>query len=104
MFSLSIGKKGQNSRLAARLLGWSINIERYVPEATHELTMQEMIQQAVQNFVQQLGIDETLAQALVGNGYHSLDGLREATPDDLLAIEGMTPELAAKIAEAAKAN
>ena len=103
MFSLSIGKKGQNSRLAARLLGWNINIDRYVPVVTRELTMQEQIQQAVELFVKGLGIDETLAQSLVGSGYHSMDGLREATLDDLMAVEGMSPELAAKISAAAKA-
>ena len=97
MFSLAIGKKGQNSRLAARLLGWDINIDRYVPEATHELTMQEQIQLAVQNFVNTLKVPESLAQALVGSGYHSLDGLREATREDLLAVEGMTPEAAEQL-------
>ena len=104
MFSLSIGKKGQNSRLAARLLGWNINIDRYVPVVTHELTMQEQIQQAVEFFVKNLGIDETLAQALVGSGYHSMDGLREASLDDLMAVEGMTAEVAAKISAAAQAK
>lgn len=104
MFSLSIGKKGQNSRLAARLLGWNINIDRFVPVVTHELTMQEQIQQAVEFFVKNLGIDETLAQALVGSGYHSMDGLREASQDDLMAIEGMTAEVAAKISAAAQAK
>ncbi|MBP5301157.1 MAG: transcription termination factor NusA [Victivallales bacterium] len=97
MFSLAIGKKGQNSRLAARLLGWDIKIDRYVPEVTRELTMQEQIQLAVQNFVTTLAIPESLAQALVGTGYHSLDGLREATRDDLLAVEGMTAETADQI-------
>ena len=104
MFSLSIGKKGQNSRLAARLLGWNINIDRYVPVVTHELTMQEQIQQAVEFFVKNLDIDEVLAQALVGSGYHSMDGLREASLDDLMAVEGMTAEVAAKISAAAQAK
>ncbi len=104
MFSLAIGKKGQNSRLAARLLGWNINIDRYVPAVTKELTIQEQIQQAVELFIKTLGIDETLAQALVGSGYHSMDGIREATMEDLMAIDGMTPEIAAKITTAAQAN
>ena len=104
MFSLSIGKKGQNSRLAARLLGWNINIDKYVPAAgPRELTMQEQIQQAVDVFKQTLGVDEAIAQALVGSGYHTVDGLREATLEDLQSVEGMTPELAERIYQSTRA-
>ena len=103
MFSLSIGKKGQNSRLAARLLGWNINIDKYVPEAgPRELTMQEQIQQAVELFKQTLGVDEAVAQALIGSGYHSVDGLREATLEDLQEVEGITPAEAERIFHATR--
>lgn len=102
--SLSIGKRGQNSRLAAKLLGWNIDIKKVEQEVRNEPanSLREQIQQAVTLLQNTCGIDEATAETLVGNGYHSVDGLREATMDDLLTLEGISPESARRIFDAVR--
>ncbi len=104
--SLSIGKKGQNSRLAAKLLGWNIDIKRVEKEAEDDTmnSLQAQIQQAISLLENACGVDEATAETLVGNGYHSIEGLREATMDDLLTLEGISPETARKIYDAVRAG
>ena len=100
--SLSIGKKGQNARLAAKLLGWKINIERIAPEEVpqEENSMEQMISQATGLLAQACGIDESIARILVVNGFHSVEGLKEASVEELAEIEGIGEETAAKIVAA----
>ena len=99
--SLSIGKKGQNARLAAKLLGWKINIEKISEsEVPQENTMEQMIAQTAEMFVQTCGIDMAIARILVTNGYHSIDGLREASQEELAAIDGIGEANAAMIVAA----
>lgn len=99
--SLSIGKKGQNARLAAKLLGWKINIEKISEaEVPQETSMEQMIAQTAEMFAQTCGVDEAIGRILVTNGYHSIDGLREASQEELAGIEGIGPDNAAIIAAA----
>ena len=101
--SLSIGKKGQNARLAAKLIGWKINIDKEkavtpADEAAGQYAdMQAQIRQAVELFVTQCGVSEEVAMALVGNGYHSIEGLREATVEELSDIDGIDEATAAQL-------
>ena len=96
--SLSIGKKGQNARLAAKLTGWKINIDRLEPEAnTQTNTFEEQMRQAVDFLAQTCGIDTAAAKVLVDNGYHSVEGLREASFNDLIGLEGIDEETANRI-------
>lgn len=96
--SLSIGKKGQNARLAAKLLGWKINIEKIAPEeAPKENTMEEMIEQTTMMLSQACGIGLDAARVLVSNGYHSIEGLREASLEELMELDGIDADTAAKI-------
>ena len=96
--SLSIGKKGQNVRLANKLLGWKINIEKIEPEQKAESnTLQDLVNQAVNTISLACGIDVATAEILVGNGYHSVEGLREASVEDLMGLEGIDEAMARKI-------
>ncbi len=97
--SLSIGKKGQNARLAAKLLGWKIKIERLSAEepVQEENTMEQMIRQATKLLAETCQVSEETARLLVANGYHSVEGLREASQEELAEIDGIGPETAAQI-------
>lgn len=100
--SLSIGKKGQNARLAAKLLGWKIDIKKLEPVAADAgndaaADMQAQIRQAVELFVEQCGVTEETAMILIGNGYHSIEGLREASQEELAEIDGIDEATAAQI-------
>lgn len=99
--SLSIGKKGQNARLAAKLLGWKIKIERISPEEpVQEDTMEQKIRQAAKLLAETCHLEEETARLLVANGYHSVEGLREASQEELAEIDGIGPEIAAQIVAA----
>lgn len=83
--SLAIGKRGQNVRLASKLCGWDIEI------MTQE-ELESQIERAVVGFSELEGIDEDLANALVGEGYLSYDDLEVIEPDVLMEMGGLTEE------------
>ncbi len=97
--SLAIGKKGQNARLTSKLTGWNIDIEK---EETAELTFEEKVARAVKQMAAIPGVDAELAQLLVKNGFHSLEGLLAVELNDLNEIIG--PEKAAIVHQAAIAE
>lgn len=77
--SLAIGKRGQNVRLASKLVGWDIEI------MTQE-ELEKQIEKAVAGFCQIEGISEDLANQLVGEGYLTYDDLSVIEPDDLMSM------------------
>ena len=83
--SLAIGKRGQNVRLASKLCGWDIEI------MTQE-ELESQIERAVVGFSEIKGIEEDLANALVGEGYLSYDDLEVIEPDVLMEMGGLTEE------------
>jgi len=85
--SLAIGRRGQNVRLASKLVGWDIEIM-----TSDELD--ELIEKAVGLFTKIEGIDTELAEKLVEQGILSYDDLSVMEVGDLVAtIEGLTEDL-----------
>jgi len=74
--SLAIGRRGQNVRLASKLCGWDIEI------MTRE-ELDESIERAVGGFSSLTGVDDSLAEKLVGEGFLSYDDLSIIEPDSL---------------------
>ena len=83
--SLAIGRRGQNARLASKLCGWDIEI------MTQE-ELEEQIEGAVAGYCKLDGVDEELANRLVGEGYLSYDDLSVIEPDDLMEMGGLDEE------------
>ena len=83
--SLAIGKRGQNVRLASKLCGWDIEI------MTQE-ELEQQIERAVGGFSSLDGVDEELANRLVGEGYLSYDDLSVIEPSDLMEMGNLTAE------------
>jgi transcription termination/antitermination protein NusA len=84
--SLAIGRRGQNVRLASKLVGWDIEI------MTAE-ELEEVIEKAVKAFEKIDGVDVELAERLVEQGILSYDDLSVMEISDLVnTIEGMTEE------------
>lgn len=94
--SLAIGKRGQNVRLASKLCGWDIEIMTQ-PE------LEQQIERAVVGFCQIEGVDEDLANRLVGEGYLSYDDLSVIEPDDLMVMGNLTAEQVDAIVDKAEA-
>ncbi|MFM1903143.1 MAG: hypothetical protein RLZZ440_1043 [Planctomycetota bacterium] len=83
--SLAIGRRGQNVRLASKLCGWDIEI------MTQE-ELDQQIERATAGFGSIAGVDDSLAERLVGEGFLSYDDLSVIEPDDLMEMGGLTAE------------
>lgn len=83
--SLAIGKKGQNVRLASKLVGWDIEV------MTRE-ELDEQLDRSVSAFSQVPHIADELAESLVSQGFFSFDDLSVIEPDQLQELGGLTPE------------
>lgn len=95
--SLAIGRRGQNVRLASKLCGWDIEI------MTRE-ELDEQIEKAVGGFCAIDGMDENLAEKLVGEGFLSYDDLSVIEPDALMEMGGLTEEQVNHIVSQAEAK
>ena len=95
--SLAIGKRGQNVRLASKLCGWDIEIMTQVE-------LEASIDRAVRGFCEIDGVNEDLANQLVGEGYLSYDDLSVIEPTDLVAMGELTEEDVDKIVDEAEAR
>src|SRR4051812_32058405 len=83
--SLAIGRRGQNVRLASKLCGWDIEI------MTRE-ELDESIERAVGGFCAIEGVDDSLSEKLVGEGFLSYDDLSIIEPDALMEMGELTED------------
>ncbi|MBU6277166.1 MAG: transcription termination factor NusA [Planctomycetes bacterium] len=83
--SLAIGRRGQNVRLASKLCGWDIEI------MTRE-ELDQQIERAVSGFSSIEGMEESVAEKLVGEGFLSYDDLSVIEPADLMEMGGLSEE------------
>jgi transcription termination/antitermination protein NusA len=89
--SLAIGRRGQNVRLASKLVGWDIEI------MTAE-ELDEVIDKAVKALEKIPGVETELAERLVEQGILSYDDLSVMEIADLVnTIEGLSEEQATEI-------
>jgi transcription termination/antitermination protein NusA len=96
--SLAIGKKGQNVRLAAKLLGWKIDIK------SEEEKRQEVEAQMSQVMTQQSTplesvpeLEPGIIEKLVAAGITTVEQVADMTPEQLEEIPGVGPKTVEKI-------
>jgi N utilization substance protein A len=85
--SLAIGRRGQNVRLASKLVGWDIEI------MTHD-ELNEGIEKAENWFRQLPDISDELVEAFIEEGFLSYDDLTFLEPAQLAELAGVTEEQA----------
>jgi N utilization substance protein A len=100
--SLAIGKKGQNVRLASKLIGWRIDIKseeekRAEVESQMQLLQQETIPTPLENMP---GLTPSLVQKLGAAGIGTLEQLANLSPEDLQNIPGIGEKTIEKISDA----
>src|SRR5712692_6877360 len=96
--SLAIGKKGQNVRLAAKLLGWKIDIKSEEEKRQEvELQMSALVGSASTPLENVPGLGEGLIEKLSAAGVSTVESLADMTPEQLEAIEGIGPKTVEKI-------
>ena len=83
--SLAIGKRGQNVRLASKLVGWDI-------EVMTQAELDEQLGKSVAAFSTVPHITEELAENLVSQGFFSFYDLSVIEPDHLAELSGLTVE------------
>jgi len=93
--SLAIGRRGQNVRLGSKLSGWDIEI----------MTREELdseIERAVAGFSELDGLEPSLAERLVGEGFLTYDELSVIEPDAMMAMGNLIEEQVQHIVDQAE--
>jgi len=97
--SKAIGRRGQNVRLATKLMNYEINI---MTDQEDSERRQIEFKEKTENFVKNLELDETLGQLLVAEGFSSIDDIKDSEVGALLKIEGIEEDTAKALIERAK--
>src|SRR5579864_1511759 len=95
--SLAIGKKGQNVRLASKLIGWNIDIKSEEEKRREvEAQMSEMtVASTSLNELQ--GVGPKTVEKLEAHGVTSIEKLADMTPEELVEIPGIGEKMVDKI-------
>jgi transcription termination/antitermination protein NusA len=97
--SLAIGKKGQNVRLAAKLLGWRIDIKSE-EEKRQEVESQMaalVVPGAPVTVLIDHGMTDAVAEILMAAGVATVEKLGAMTPEQLEEIPGIEPDMVENI-------
>ena len=97
--SLAIGKKGQNVRLAAKLLGWKIDIKSE-EEKRQEVESQMaalVVPGAPVSVLMDHGLTNDVVEQLIAANIGTVEQLGSMTPEELEEIQGIGPEMVEKI-------
>ena len=97
--SKAIGRRGQNVRLATKLLNYEINI---MTDQEDSERRQLEFKEKTDNLIKNLELDETLGQLLVAEGYASIDEIKDSSKDDISKIEGIDSDTADELINRAK--
>src|SRR5437588_3550255 len=96
--SLAIGKKGQNVRLAAKLLGWKIDIKSEEEKRQEvEQQMATLVGQSATPLEKVPDLGEGLIQKLSEAGITTVEALADMTPEQLEELPGVGPKTVEKI-------
>jgi N utilization substance protein A len=95
----AIGRGGQNVRLASQLTGWTLNV---MTEADIQAKQQAETGDILQRFIDDLEVDEELAQVLVEEGFTSLEEIAYVPMEEMLSINGFDEEIVNELRARAK--
>lgn len=95
----AIGRGGQNVRLASQLTGWTLNV---MTEADIQAKQQAETGDILRSFIEELEVDEELAQVLVEEGFTSLEEIAYVPMEEMLGIEGFDEEIVNELRMRAK--
>jgi transcription termination/antitermination protein NusA len=96
--SLAIGKKGQNVRLAAKLLGWKIDIKSEEEKRQEvEERMSGMMKEQATPLESIPDLEPGIVEKLVAAGITTVEAVADMTPEQLEEVPGIGPKTVEKI-------
>ncbi|MFQ5586450.1 MAG: transcription termination factor NusA, partial [Thermodesulfobacteriota bacterium] len=110
--SLAIGKRGQNVRLAARLVGWKVDIRSETETKAEAMSPEEALRREVEAAAERRGeelgqdvetlpgVGPKLGELLRRGGYNTVADLRGASLEELSKVDGIGEKRAEKLIEA----
>ncbi len=101
--SLAIGKRGQNVRLAARLLGWRIDIKSEEEKKREVQTQMDAAMSSAETDIRVLeGIGDKTMMKLIAQGYTSVEKV-VASPEGIVEVPGVGEKTAEKLVALSRA-
>ena len=97
--SKAIGRRGQNVRLATKLIDYEIDI---LTEKEESEKRQMEFKDRTEIFINNLEVDETLGQLLVAEGFSSIQEINQASIQDISKIEAIDENTAKELKERAE--
>tara|TARA_Y100000817_G_scaffold314749_1_gene314918 strand:+ start:1609 stop:3162 length:1554 start_codon:yes stop_codon:yes gene_type:complete len=97
--SKAIGRRGQNVRLASKLINYEIDI---LTDKEDSERRQTEFKERTENLINNLEVDETLGQLLVSENFSSVEEIANSKTDDISKIEGIEDNTAKELIERAK--
>ena len=100
--SLAIGKKGQNVRLAAKLLGWKVDIKSEEEKRQEvESAMAALVSPgAPVSVLMEFGLAESIIGDLIAGGVSTIEKLGSMTPEELQELAGISETSVERIRDA----
>ena len=98
-FSLAIGRRGQNVRLASMLLGSDIDVLTEEEEQQRRANENKV---RSERFMEALDVDEMIAHLLIAEGFSTVDEIAMVELSELAEIEGFDDDIAVELQNRAK--
>lgn len=98
-FSIAIGRRGQNVKLASQLLGADIDVLTEEQEQERRSNENKV---RTQRFIEALDVDDMIAHLLIAEGFSNVDEIAMVDLKELAEIEGFDEEIAAELQNRAK--
>ena len=98
-YSLAIGKRGQNVRLATKLTGWHVDVKKSLATASFEDQKAEAIKELAEMF----SVSTAVATQMADAGYLTVDGIADEDEASFIAATGLDEVTAKGVYAAAKA-
>ena len=98
-YSLALGKRGQNVRLATKLTGWHVEVKKSMATASFEDQKAEAIKELAEMF----SVSTAVATQMADAGYLTVDGIADEDEASFIAATGLDEVTAKGVYAAAKA-
>jgi N utilization substance protein A len=100
--SLAIGKRGQNVRLASKLVGWNLDIKSEAEKKAEVEAEMERMAVASQELASLPDVAPEIGNLLLEAGFRTIEEVSLASMEDLTSIEGIDEETAISIHDGAE--